>query len=532
MMAKPLLEVAGVSKSFANLKVLDDITFNLQRGEIVGLAGRRGSGKSALLHVLGGILKPSRGAIYLEGRRMRFATPDKAVQQGIAIIPQTPRVVEQLSVLQNIFLGREIAWPLRGGLPNWGKMMQKARELLQEFDLPASFLSKSVSSLTVEEHQLISLMRAFSQPARLLLVDDMLSSLSFARQEKLLAYIRKLAGQGMGVVICSEDIKHLFQATHRILVLYNGQLAADWRTADCSPKDVVERIVGTSRREQVTPVIWALENYHKAQQQTEELFRLQTELHESLEVSDSLNQQLVEKLSQQVKAMDSLNLALQNTQRRLLTEREEERKALARELHDSALQDLLSVNYRLEELEETEDGGLSTAHRQELRAIRQAIRDVVGDLRQVCRNLRPPTIDNHGLASAIPSLVREWEERTHTAVHMEIDQDLGRLPELIELSAFRIIQEALNNVSKHAQAQNVRLLLQRTPANHLLIRVRDDGQGLEAPRDLATLSAQKHYGLIGISERAALLGGNMHMTSSPRQGLTLEVEIPLPTPFR
>ena len=356
-------------------------------------------------------------------------------------------------------------------------------------------------------------MRAFSQPVRLLLIDDMLSSLSFARQEKLLAYLRKLAGQGMGVVICSEDIKHLFQATHRILVLYNGQLAADWRTADCSPKDVVECIVGTSRREQVTPVIWALENYHKAQQQTEELFRLQTELHESLEVSDSLNQQLVEKLSQQVKAMDSLNLALQDTQRRLLTEREEERKALARELHDSALQDLLSVNYRLEELEETEDGDLSTAHRQELRAIRQAIRDVVGELRQVCRNLRPPTIDNHGLASAIPSLVREWEERTHTAV-------------------FRIIQEALNNISKHAQAQNVHLLLQRTPANHLLISVRDDGQGLETPRDLATLSAQKHYGLIGISERAALLGGNMHITSSPRQGLKLEVEIPLPTPFR
>ena len=101
MMAKPLLEVVGVSKSFANLKVLDDITFNLQRGEIVGLAGRRGSGKSTLLHALGGILKPSRGDIYLEGRRMRFTTPDKAVQQGIAIIPQTPRVVEQGSFCKN-----------------------------------------------------------------------------------------------------------------------------------------------------------------------------------------------------------------------------------------------------------------------------------------------------------------------------------------------------------------------------------------------------------------------------------------------
>lgn len=527
-----LLQVLGLSKSYDNLKVLDNITFGLDRGEILGLVGRRGSGKSTLLHVLGGISPPSAGTIRLDGHDVRFATPDQAHRAGIELVPQESQVVAQLSILQNIFLGREISRFRYLRIPDWDRMHTIALELLAAFDLSPDFLSESVSNLTDEQRHLIALTRAFARPSKLLLIDDMLSSLNFHRQQLLLSFIRRKAEEGMGVIICSENIKHLFQTTDRILAFYNGQLSADWRTADCTPKDVVERIVGTSDREQVTPVIWALENYHKAQEQTEELFRLQAELHESLEVSDTLNRQLVEKLSQQVQAMDRLNLALQDTQRRLLTEREEERKALARELHDSVIQDLLSVNYRLEDLESTENDIASPQYGDELRDIRRNIRNVVGNLRQVCRDLRPPTIEYHGLSSAIPSLVREWEERTGIAVHLKIDDDLGRLPELIELSAFRIIQEALNNVSKHAHAQNVDLLLRRTSANDLVIRVSDDGGGFPVPKNLAELSAQKHFGLIGISERVALLGGDMHIDSSRTKGLTLDVTIPLPSPFQ
>ncbi len=524
-MSNPLLQVNGISKSYANLKVLDNITFALQRGEILGLVGRRGSGKSTLLHLMGGVTRASEGTIFLEERKIQFLTPDQAHRQGVELVPQVPHIVEQLNVLENIFLGREISRSRFVRFPDFRRMRALADTYLQTFDLDPDFLNASVKDLTNEQRQLIVLMRAFVQSPKLLLLDDVLSTLNFRRQEILLEYVQQKAAEGLGAIICSEDIKHLFAITDRILVLYDGKLVADWSTADCTPRDVVESIVGSSHREQVTPVIWALENYHKAQQQTDELFRQQTQLHASLEVSDTLNRQLVEKLSEQVKAMDRLNLALQETQRRLLTEREEERKALARELHDSVIQDLLSINYRLEDVESEKS---STGHREELNDIRNAIRDVVSDLRQVCRDLRPPTIDNHGLSSAIPSLVREWEARTGIAVYLEIDSTLGRLPELIEFSVFRIVQEALNNVSKHAQAQNVRLLLQRTPGDSLSISVSDDGHGFLGPVDLAELSAQKHFGLIGISERVALLGGNMHIESSQEKGLTLQVEIPFP----
>lgn len=526
-MSETLLQVQSLSKFYGNLKVLDDITFKVARGEIVGLVGRRGAGKSTLLHLLGGAATPSGGVIQLKGRAVHLSTSGQARQQGIELVYQTPQLVEQLNIIENIFLGREIRWPAPFGLPHRDRMYQRARDLLVDLDLPASLLQETTKNLTDEHRQLIALARAFCHPPQLLLVDDILPNLSFYHQEIILAHVKKLAQQGLGAIISSDNFKHLFSITDRILVLFEGVLSADRNTANSTPRDIVELIVGGSNRERVTPIIWALENYHAAQKQTEELFRKQAVLHENLEASDTLNRQLIEKLSDQVKALDRLNAALQDTQRRLLTEREGERKALARELHDLVIQDLLSVNYHLEETESNES---SEDQRAELKTIRNGIRHVVGDLRQLCRDLRPPTIDYHGLSSAIRSHTQEWAERTGITIQTEIDPSLGRLPETTEISVFRIIQEGLNNIGKHATAQNVSLVLQRTPTDSLRIRIVDDGQGFTIPPDLADLSTKKHFGLIGISERAALLGGSMQLESPPRGGFILQVEIPSPYP--
>jgi signal transduction histidine kinase len=293
------------------------------------------------------------------------------------------------------------------------------------------------------------------------------------------------------------------------------------------PREIVELIVGSSRQEQVTPLIWALESYHSAQQQAEELQRTQKTLEQSLEARTSLNRQLFEHLGSQIEALGQLTDALQATQRRLITEREDERKALARELHDQVIQDLLSFNYRLEEIENQERSG---DLRGEMESVRNGIRNVVGELRQICSDLRPPTIDHHGLSAAIDSLVHEWAERSNTQVQLEIDPALGRLPETIELSVFRIVQEGLSNIRKHAAAKRVRLVVRRSPSASLLLRLEDDGQGLSVPTDLASLTAKKHFGLVGISERVALLGGTMNIESSAGNGVILQVEIPSPHP--
>ena len=554
-MAFPLLRVENLSKNFDRLPVLRDVSFSLERGEILGLVGRQGAGRSTLFHLLGGALAPSSGTIRFDGVARRYTNRAQAQKLGIETVYQssgpidrfdvssnlradrdaamestrrTSSLVEQFDVAHNMLLGRELTRFPYLGVIDWDRMIQTARTQLEEFNLSPDLVSQKVGNLTDEQRQILILARAFYNPCRLLLLDDIIPVLSFERQEILIHKIRKFADQGTSVIISSDDLKHLFAVTDRILVLYEGRLVADRRTIESTPREIVELIVGSSREEQISPLIWALESYHAAQKQAEDLRRSQMSLQESLEARNSLNRQLFERLRNQVAALDQLNAALQATQRRLITEREDERKALARELHDQVIQDMLSVNYRLEEIENAEE---SSVLRKELESIRQGIRSMVGELRQLCGDLRPPSLEHHGLPAAIDSLAHEWAERNGIQLQLEIDPALGRLPETIELSVFRIVQEGLNNIRKHASAKHVRLSLQRTSAANLLVRLEDDGQGLPGPVNLASLSVQKHYGLVGISERVALLGGLMNIESSAGSGTILQVEIPSPYPM-
>jgi len=554
-MSHPLLRVENLSKSFDRLPVLKDVSFTQERGEILGLVGRQGAGRSTLFHLLNGAIPPTSGTIYFDGAVRHYSNSLQAQSLGIEIVYQssgpidrfnntnsplsdpesaikiarrTSGLVEQFDVAHNMLLGRELVKIPFLKVIDWDRMIRTAQSLLAEFNLPPDLVREKVGNLTDEQRQILILARALYRPCRFLLLDDIIPVLSFERQEILIQKIRNLADSGTSVIISSDDLKHLFAVTDRILVLYEGRLVADRRTVESTPREIVELIVGSLRDEQISPLIWALESYHAAQKQAEELRQTQMSLQESLEARTSLNRQLFERLRNQVTALNQLNAALQATQRRLITEREDERKALARELHDQIIQDMLSVNYRLEEIENAEE---SSHLRRELESIRFGIRDMVGELRQLCGDLRPPSIEHHGLSAAIDSLAHEWAERNDIQLQLEIDPALGRLPETIELSVFRIVQEGLNNIRKHASAKHVRLSLQRTSAANLLVRLEDDGQGLAGPVDLASLSVQKHFGLVGISERVALLGGLMNIESSIGSGTILLVEIPSPYPI-
>jgi signal transduction histidine kinase len=301
---------------------------------------------------------------------------------------------------------------------------------------------------------------------------------------------------------------------------------ADQRTDETSREEVVATLVGKIEDGQIAPTIWAFDSYYRAREKAEKLRYHQTLLEKDIAAKDSVSQQLVNQLAEQVRAFDQANLALQEAHRQLLSEREQERKHLARELHDQIIQDLLSTNYQLEGVES--GNSIPPALQAELAEVRDNIRVLVEDLRRICGNLRPPTIDSLGLGAALQSFTRDWSERTGVQMELDLDPHLGRLPEALELSIFRIVQEGLNNVRKHARASQVRISLRHTSPRMLMVSIGDDGLGFPEDFDLKAVSATGHYGLLGISERVALLGGRLRLQRQPDGGSLLQVEIPHP----
>lgn len=524
---KPLIKVVNLAKSFGTLPVLQQVSFEAYPGEVVGLAGQSGAGKSVLVMLLAGLYAPDQGQLYIDGQRQRW--PFRPRQLGIEVIHQKTELVNTLDICSNVFIGNEPGWPQFKGwklITPRQQMELKTREALAQLEMPIASLREKVVNLSSEQRQLITIARAMIRPARLMIIDDPTALLSYPYQKKLLDLIHHWQQQGITIIYSSNVLDHLFAVTDRIIILREGQSVVSYRTDETDRREIVAAMVGTTQQQQVTPIIWALDSYNRVRERVEKLHQHQTILRQDLALQDELNQQLLKQLNEQVDVLDRTNLALQEAHRRLLTEREQERKHLARELHDQTIQDLLTVNYDLEEIEAREK--LSSLYRGKLADIQDNIRLLVEDLRLLCADLRPPSIDSLGLGAAISSLVHNWSQRTHIDAKLELDPALGRLPEAIELSAFRIVQEGLNNVRKHAQATVVEVCLKHTSPRALWISIVDNGRGLQGDFDLSLLAAQGHYGLLGISERVALVGGHWSLENQPTTGLRLQVEIPHP----
>ena len=205
--------------------------------------------------------------------------------------------------------------------------------------------------------------------------------------------------------------------------------------------------------------------------------------------------------------------------RQLLHAREDERKLLARELHDEAIQALVGLNYRLAQMEDGAAGDMQAE-----------VRQIVEDLRGMIRTLRPPALDNFGLVTAIRSHVRELGEAgDDTArIDLRVEGDAERwLPEDIQLCLYRVMQEALINVEKHAFARHVQVALNIQP-KEVTLEIRDDGRGFRLPQHLGSLLEQDHFGLVGLRERLESVHGSLQIFSSPGEGTRLAASVPLP----
>lgn len=523
----PLLRVVSVSKTFGTLPVIQQVSFEIHPGEVVGLTGSIGSGKSVLVMILAGLYEPNEGSVYFDNKRLLW--PFAAQHLGIGVVHQRPNLADHLDVISNIFLGAELSRLSRLGpfkVLDELRMAEEANRILAQLDVHVGSLQKKVSNLNIEQRQMIAIARVFTFPARMVIIDEPTVLLSYPYQQRLLNQIQSWREQGVAVLFSSNNLDHLFSVTDRIIVLHQGRNVAELRTDETTRAEVVTLLLGSVEQAKTAPTVWDFDSVDHFRENFERLRFHQMLMEKDLAGEDTLNRQLTRQLADQVQALDQANLALVEAQRRLLTEREQERKHLAREIHDQVIQDLLSINYELESLET--DQPMSSDLAVELDEARQGIRDLVDSLRRICGSLRPPTIDSLGLGAALQSYTRDWSARTGIRVILDFDHNLGRLPEATELSIFRIVQEGLNNVWRHARASSVTLSLQHTSPRTLMISLQDNGRGIAEDLDMAALAVKGHYGLMGIGERVVLLGGRFRFQRPPEGGSLLLVEIPHP----
>ncbi|MBI5955696.1 MAG: GAF domain-containing protein [Chloroflexi bacterium] len=209
---------------------------------------------------------------------------------------------------------------------------------------------------------------------------------------------------------------------------------------------------------------------------------------------------------------------------KVITAQEEERKRIARELHDQTSQSLTSLMVGLKLVEGATSLANARARSAELKALTGQTLQEVHDL---ARELRPSVLDDLGLVAALQRYTGEYSRKFGVAVDFQpLGFDARRLPSEVEIALYRVIQEALTNVVKHAQAKNVSVLLEHRGSSVLAI-VEDDGKGFNVPRTLRSKSRANRLGLFGMQERAELLGGRMTLESKPGLGTTIFLELPL-----
>jgi signal transduction histidine kinase len=207
---------------------------------------------------------------------------------------------------------------------------------------------------------------------------------------------------------------------------------------------------------------------------------------------------------------------------KVLSSREEEQKRIARELHDGVVQDLIDLLYRLE------SGALSETSK--ARVFREKLRQVIDNARRLCAELRPSALDDLDLPLAIQGYVEEVRGNFGLDVRLEIgvdgDERFEAVPEEARVSIFRVLQEGLMNVERHARASRVEVEL-RTDGGEMVLELRDDGRGFDCPTRLTSLVLEGRFGLAGAQERVSLLGGGLEVESRPGHGTRLTARIPL-----
>ncbi|WP_394992504.1 sugar ABC transporter ATP-binding protein [Emticicia sp.] len=235
-----ILQVQNLSKAFLGMKALDNIQFDLKKGEVHALMGENGAGKSTFMKILMGLLTPDSGEIIFEGEALKKYNVNEILHKGISMIHQEILVVPELTVAQNIFLGRE------SNYWNWlndNRINQKAQELLKSMGVNINAQSK-IKNLSIAEMQMVEIAKAISNNAKVIIMDEPTSALSDKEVSMLFKIIKDLKSKGVAIIYISHKMDEIYEITDRITILRDGKYIATKNTSELDKNELIALMVG------------------------------------------------------------------------------------------------------------------------------------------------------------------------------------------------------------------------------------------------------------------------------------------------
>lgn len=241
---EPLIRMVGITKTFPGVKALDGISFDILPGEVHVLVGENGAGKSTLMKILSGVYQPSAGKIICNGREYDHLTTKTSFDEGIAIVYQELSVINELSILENLFVGKLLTRKVLGiPIVDFKTMREKAKIVLEQVGLrhdPETL----VGDLAVPDKQLCEIAKALVSGAKVIVLDEPTTSLTTSEVERLHGLIRDLKAKGCGIVYISHKMKELKAIGDRITVLKDGTYVGTYPAEDLSLDDIIKLMVG------------------------------------------------------------------------------------------------------------------------------------------------------------------------------------------------------------------------------------------------------------------------------------------------
>jgi len=239
---EPIVRVTGVTKRFGGVTALDDVSFDLREGEIHALLGENGAGKSTLIRILAGVHTPDQGEVHVAGRLVHIRSVADATALGIRVIHQELSLAPNMTVAENIYLGRE---PARHGFVDRKRMEADARDLVERLGLTEiTDVRAPVDQLNVAHRQLVEIARALSCDARVLVLDEPTSALSGPETDALFATLARLRDHGVGMIYISHRLEEIQRIADRVSVLRDGRMVGTRPVAELDEREMVRWMVG------------------------------------------------------------------------------------------------------------------------------------------------------------------------------------------------------------------------------------------------------------------------------------------------